>query len=430
MIPYRCVCGTEYALSDDRAGKRTRCGVCRRVFVAPSVPCQEGARPAESVPARGVPGPGQAFGTGAVVGQRRERPATGLIIGAATAALGLVITFAVVLIIASRGPSPRPTATKPTRPERVVADAVKPKLKRQKPGAAERKGVEDPGPQRVVLETEKLPADRGPEDRKDAEKPRGEPLKPDSGGKKGVEDTGSQPVVADAKKAKVEPPKPNAADKKGVEYPKPQPVVVDAERHKVEPPKPYAAPKKGAESRPPLPPKKELPARPAPAGKGDAEKEWGELGEMDVLSNQKFIAKYPDSPRVEDARRRLRDIELTINRDGSVLVTKGIDYRKDIVLLHPHVIQIEKGGAILQTVGGPPFIPRCAQSEESKSQSTFGPVPDAVGCIWVFTKPSFFLSSCENSAFMIIAAKERATVEFTKEGVLLSKDFVIIRLRL
>jgi len=112
MIPYRCVCGKQYSLSDDRAGKPTRCGACRRVFIAPCVPSQEGVQPAESRPAREAP-----------AAERPSRPATGLVIGAAAAALGLVVALGVVLAIASRKKPAPPPLVPPPIPAVVSVEA-------------------------------------------------------------------------------------------------------------------------------------------------------------------------------------------------------------------------------------------------------------------------------------------------------------------
>ena len=162
------------------------------------------------------------------------------------------------------------------------------------------------------------------------------------------------------------------------------------------------------------------------------EKEWASTREKgDLVSLKKFLSKYPQSEHADIARRDLSDIDFTVNKDGSILVTRGFDYHDDIVLSTAATIEIAKSvPGILFSKSGPPFIPRCSQAKEDREQKTdFGPIPDAVGTKWKFSGSENLAVICSKnkSIFLFGATSTNATIEFMKSGVLL-KEMEIFRI--
>jgi hypothetical protein len=117
---------------------------------------------------------------------------------------------------------------------------------------------------------------------------------------------------------------------------------------------------------------------------------------------------------------------------GSILITEGFEYRKDMKLGYKNTIvieSVEKG--VFTAKGGASFIPLFNETEESKKAREkakktggmyFENVSDAVGNEWIFPNKNmtFNVYTPDDLVFKFRSLTNNATIEFRNDGVLVT----------
>lgn len=124
---------------------------------------------------------------------------------------------------------------------------------------------------------------------------------------------------------------------------------------------------------------------------------------------------------------------------GSILITKGFEYRKDMKLGYKNTIVIEgidKG--VFTAKGGVSFVPLFNETEESKKARQKAKqkgdfylenISDAIGNEWIFpNKGMTFNVYTDDSVFKFQSLKNNAKIEFREDGVLVT-GFDIMRVK-
>ena len=147
---------------------------------------------------------------------------------------------------------------------------------------------------------------------------------------------------------------------------------------------------------------------------------WAKAEEGDLEASAKYVEKYPDSQNATQLEELLAKVSWEKLPDGRMLITKGFDYLQNE--LSRSVLRVDDviEGTLLK--GQLMVFPTCVHPSSSGGL-TF--LTDAVGSKWVFTKKDLVFhcetSTNEDAAILAFQSqREGATVEFAKDGVILS----------